>query len=266
MDLLPALLSDAAKTDGLLVQIYGDLARPGVQQVGKALETVIEIGALALLPLRLANAAARSWEEKAYRQIADRLSAVDANKVEPVRPEIAVPILESLAHTADEELRSLFIELLANAANKDFSDTCHPSFVHVVRHISPDEARLLKYWCGQQAIPFLEVSRRSGRSSRTHLADILDFPDNLLFRNNFPVYISNLSGLGIISKSTMQWLSGDAYEELISLAKQTWPTICQSMTQSADYKAGEPSEYIYDCGMMKIEPYGLLFQKACLTN
>lgn len=266
MDPLPALMNAAAKADGLLTQIYGDLARPGVQQVGKALETVLEMGALALLPIRLANAAAASWELKTYSQFADRFSVIASDKIEPIRPEIAVPIIECLNYTADHDLRSMFVELMANAANKDFSNNCHPSFVHLIKHLSPDEARLLKAWRAKSAIPFLEVSVRVGVSSRRHLHDIIDLPDDLMFRNHIHVYLSNLSGLGILSRTTMQWLMEEHYEDLIVLAKNKWPSICQSMIQSSDFTPKETSEYIYDCGMIQIEPYGELFQKACLTD
>ena len=63
------ILSEAAsESKELLASVYKDLASPGVRQVGKALETVIEMGALALLPVRLANEYARHWEKKSFQK------------------------------------------------------------------------------------------------------------------------------------------------------------------------------------------------------
>lgn len=46
---------EGLKVPGLLIEIYGDIARPGVRQVGKALETVIGLGNTILWPIALAN-------------------------------------------------------------------------------------------------------------------------------------------------------------------------------------------------------------------
>jgi hypothetical protein len=48
----------------ILTLVYDDLAKPGVQQVGKALSTVLGLGNTALLPLKLANEKAQLWYTK----------------------------------------------------------------------------------------------------------------------------------------------------------------------------------------------------------
>lgn len=57
----PEVIREGLKVPGLIVEVYGDLAKPGVQQVGKALETVLGLGNTILWPLALANARARAW-------------------------------------------------------------------------------------------------------------------------------------------------------------------------------------------------------------
>ena len=49
---LPSL---AGQFPGLLQEVYGDLAKPGVRQVGKALRTVLGLGNTILWPLAWAN-------------------------------------------------------------------------------------------------------------------------------------------------------------------------------------------------------------------
>ncbi len=45
---------------------------------------------------------------------------------------------------SNEELRNLYIELLAKASTKDLNENAHPSFINIINSLSPDEAILLK--------------------------------------------------------------------------------------------------------------------------
>jgi len=49
------LINEVIQTPGLLKEIYGDLAKPGVSQVGKALSTVVGLGNTILWPVALLN-------------------------------------------------------------------------------------------------------------------------------------------------------------------------------------------------------------------
>ena len=49
------LIKEITQIPGLLKEVYGDLAKPGVEQVGKALGTVIGLGNTILWPIALAN-------------------------------------------------------------------------------------------------------------------------------------------------------------------------------------------------------------------
>ena len=49
------LSREVAKLPAILSEIYGDLLRPGVKQVGKALETVVGLGNTILWPIALIN-------------------------------------------------------------------------------------------------------------------------------------------------------------------------------------------------------------------
>lgn len=263
---LGALVAAAWKSPELLKEIYGDLAKPGVAQVGRALGTVIETGALALLPLRLANSAARAWEQRTFEQIAERFSSIEEGQVDSIRPELAVPILESLQFTSDETIRSLFIELLASGSDKAYSETCHPSFVHIIKNLSPDEGKILTEWNGKSAVPFLDIWMRVGKSRRKRLNNVMDIPKSLNLSQNINVYISNMTGLGLIKRTTSQWLDEKNYESHVKYADSKWPGIKQSNVQKFDMATEVDGQIFYECGMISIEPYGTLFQRACLAK
>ncbi len=44
------------------------------------------------------------------------------------------------------QLREMFANLLASAMNSDVSNDVHPSFVEIIKQLSPDEAKILKYF------------------------------------------------------------------------------------------------------------------------
>ena len=122
------IAQEALKVPGLLREIYGDLARPGVQQVGKALGTVFGLGNTVLWPIHLANERSRIYLEKNLEDYRARLEHLPQEKVVPVAPEIGVPIAEKLTYVRDTKLADMYVTLLAKASNADFVWEAHPSF------------------------------------------------------------------------------------------------------------------------------------------
>lgn len=263
---LGAVAATAWKSPDLLKEIYGDLARPGVANVGKALATIVETGCLALLPLRLMNEQARSWEVKKYEQYAAKMANYSEDDIDSVRPEIGVTILEKLDSTSDPDLRSLFIDLLVSASLKDKSADCHPSFANVISLLSPDEAKIIKAWKGVKDIPFINIEKIDGGKTVELAKLIFDIPDNVSLLDNAEIYIGNLSRLGILSYSTDKWISEeDAYSEIISFIESKHPGILLHELNNFMAKQQYPESYLaYVKGVISIEPFGTLFQRACV--
>jgi len=190
---------EALKVPGLLVEIYGDLARPGVRQVGRALETVLGLGNTVLWPIALANERSRIALEKNLEKYRQRMDAVPEDKTIGVAPEIGVPIAEKLAYVSDERLSDLYVRLLATASNVDTLGKAHPSFVNVINNLSPDEARLLEYFVHRSALPLIKAAavRQSG-GSQVIFAGLFapqEALNGLIFPGNMDSYLSNLTGL-----------------------------------------------------------------------
>src|SRR5262245_48813090 len=151
------LIKEALQSPGLLKEIYGDLAKPGVTQAGKALGTVIGLGNTILLPIHWANERSRLALESNLEKYRKRLEAVSEGEITPVPPEIGVPIVEKLSYVTDDELSDMYVNLLANASTINTAQFAHPAFVHIINNLSPDEALLLKEIDrrGRGTIPFL---------------------------------------------------------------------------------------------------------------
>jgi Abortive infection alpha len=256
------VVQDALKIPGLLVEIYGDLARPGVRQVGKALETVVGLGNTVLWPIAWANERSRLALEKNLERYRRALENVPEEKIVNVAPEIGVPIAEKLGYVRDERLSDLYVRLLATASNTDTLDKAHPSFVNVINNLSPDEAHLLEYFKNEDALPFVQAKAVAPSTGwQISLQDLI-LQDHvtaaLAYPQNADAYLSNLSGLGLLNVKHDEWLpESPVYAQLEA----------QHRPRFADPIQREPKlqgqELQFDKGIVRRTSFGWKFIQAC---
>jgi hypothetical protein len=251
---------EALKVPGLIVEIYGDLARPGVRQVGKALDTVLGLGNTILWPITWANERSRIYLERNLERYRERLEQIPEEKVISVAPEIGVPIAEKLAYVRDERLSDLYVSLLSKASCSDTVSDAHPSFVNVINNLSPDEAQLLEYFTVSQDLLYVSAKWVDPKDGNYSFAgDLLVAPEHLAaltFAQNVPAYLSNLSGLGLVSVHPGRTLTkSEAKYELIethwkSALPQVHPT--------------EPERKLeFEQGVVTSTEFGKQFIAAC---
>lgn len=181
--------------------IYNDLAHPALSAVGQGLQGITK---LALAPI-----SALVW---GYDKIADYLDVaipeyfakrkIAKEKIVSPDPAIAVPVVEAMRYTSHkEELREMFTNLLGASMNCDSIDE-HPAFVDIIKQLSPDECKMIKYMRNHTIMPMLKiriiVTENGGeRDIAPYFSDICytvkcDFPDK------FPEYLDNLHRLGLV--------------------------------------------------------------------
>ncbi len=152
-----AVVKEALQVPGVLKEIYADILKPGFSQVGKALGTILGLGNTVLLPVYILNERARLVVENNLEKYRESLKDVPESEIVPVRPEVGVPILEKLMYVTDDELSNLYINLLSKASTAQTAGMAHPSFVHIINCLSPDEAILLKTIRKKASLPFVEM-------------------------------------------------------------------------------------------------------------
>lgn len=199
-EMLPATLH-AIDKQGLLKQIYGDLAKPGATQVGIALSTVLGLGSTILWPIQLLNERSKLLLEANLQRYREKLASVESEQVIPVSTEIGVPLAEKLGYVSDSDLRELYTTLLAKASNKQTVGHVHPSFVNILSNISPDEALLIKELAEVSLQPFVSVRLVNPVDGLwIEVADIYfesKYSEQLGFPENLPAYMHNIKGLGL---------------------------------------------------------------------
>ncbi|EGR0111434.1 DUF4393 domain-containing protein [Vibrio vulnificus] len=242
--------------NGLLKEVYGDLAKPGVKQVGKALETVLGLGNTVLIPIQLLNAKGKYVVKSNLNKYREKLESSNTDDIVQVAPEVGVPILEKLTYVTNEELVNLYTELLAKASSKSNCGMAHPNFVNVINSLSPDEALLIGALKGKKSIPFVDktLKRSTGQYHIIQpMITKLEDTAGLTFPQNTKAYISNLEALGLLNVRRDVWLNDEqVYTEL---------------GQRHEVHVNEGSEYQpgTEKGVIEITNLGTMFIDSCVV-
>lgn len=264
LDQLPAVLQSIGNTPGLLKEIYGDLAKPGVTQVGKALSTVLGLSNTLLLPLTLINEKARMVTEHNLEKYRKQLESVQLEQIASVPPEIGVPVTEKLTYVTDEIISDLYVNLLAKASTIGNAQQAHPSFFHLIDSLSPDEALLIKELRKTGDLAFIEVRMIVDKATNAYFTVLpslrtgVEHQVKLLFPNNCDAYFSNLSGLGVLNIRYDIRLAAD---ELYKRLKQIYDSEINAIQLDHDKQLLKVVE-----GKIEITPYGHMFINACGTK
>jgi len=257
------LIKEVAQIPGLLKEVYGDLAKPGVEQAGKALGTVIGLGNTILWPVALANQKARIALESNLEKYRKRLENTPKEEITEVAPEIGVPIGEKITYVTNEELSDMYVELLAKASIASSASLAHPSFVNVINNLSPDEAVLLKTLRTTLSVPFIEIRLHQNREDEWTTLDPLYSPlskvTGLSFQNNVLAYVSNFEGLGILQVRTDIFMVGEGIYEPLELESKSRFKGLENFPQPR-------MQIKFQKGKIDVTPFGRLFLQACFAK
>src|SRR5919199_4364940 len=201
MEGMSQLAKSVANSVEVLPLIYKDLAQPSVQKVGKALETVFDLGNTVLLPIKLANERSKYWFDKHMNDYKAKLDTIPEEKICEVPPELGVPLIDRLTYTTNEDIADLFTTLLTKASCVETANQAHPKFVSIISSLSVDEAKIIKHIKSDILYSSLHLYRKEseGYSEIVSYATGLEYEVNLLFPKNINTYIENLVTLGILT-------------------------------------------------------------------
>jgi len=197
------------------VPIYEDLLQPAVQELGKGIHTISKTVHIALSPV-----SALIWgydQIKSYVQtsLEHKLKDVPKENIIPPDPTVAGPALEALRYVGHkEELREMFSNLLASAMNSKVASTAHPSFVEIIKQMSPDEARIIKHLGHNNYLPLINLHRTvpegEGEATIYRNFSLVGEQANCTFIELVPSYLDNLQRLGVINIPEGRHLTPDS--------------------------------------------------------
>lgn len=138
---LAGAIGDTLKTAPTL---YEDALQPTVQEIGKFAARIPRAinAAFSGLDKWILNKEYAIDETK--KLLVQKLENVNPEKI--VEPEhyVAIPTIQAISYSINrEELRNLYANLLAKAMNSDTKDMVHPSFIEIIKQLSPTDALVL---------------------------------------------------------------------------------------------------------------------------
>lgn len=165
-------------------EFYKDTFQPAAQETGKL---------MARIP-RAINAAFSGLDKwilnKEYgidetkKLLAQKLQNAIPEKIVEPDPYIAVPVIQAISYSMNSnDLRDLYANLLAKSMIEDSKNSVHPSFVEIIKQLSPFDAKMLKRI---YTYPF------GSDNQDIHFSDISNF-------GKVCVSVDNLIRLGLIS-------------------------------------------------------------------
>jgi len=202
------------------VPVYQDAVQPAAKEIGKSLETVTKTVNIALAPIKALVWGYERIEDFLTKRVSEKLQDIPDQNITTPPPHIAGPAVEALRYSGhNESLRELYASLLATAMNKSTTKKAHPSFVEVIKNLTPEEAALLQIFVSQHHYPKVNIEGKLPDNK----GEVTEFQNFTLFHklvkdlnvNAIPVYIDNLNRLGIIEIFHDEYLTApNLYEPL----------------------------------------------------
>lgn len=195
----------SASTTELTKMIYPDLAQPAVQKVGNALGETLGLVTIPFRYLGLLNQKVDMNIKKHLQDYQQKIDSYEPEQIGKVTPEIGVPIIEELTRVTNDDLASLYINLLVNASLIDKSRYAHPSFINVIKSLSADEAKIINHYKnGGDPLLIIDIAKSNpfDGTSLNHFGTIfINVDDNieLQYKENKSFYFKNLEKLGLLT-------------------------------------------------------------------
>lgn len=137
---------------------YDDLAHPSAKAVGEIAGLLPRAIKAALTPIEkwILNKEYSLAETK--KLLEEKLKDADPERIKTPDAYVAVPALQAIAYTMDNEtLRDLYANLLAKSMQEDTAETVHPAFVEIIKQLSPDDAYTLQCFKISHNLPIVNI-------------------------------------------------------------------------------------------------------------
>lgn len=204
----------------------------------------------------------RTFNNEQFRKSLEEkiMTIPDENIVEPPLHVLGPALEASKFYFENEQLRDMFAQLIASSINSDTADFVHPAFIEIIKQLSPDEAKILKY-IKTDFFPLLSIFFKTGQTFGMS-------PVILNFTNigekagcEHPIktmaYLDNLKRLGLI----------EFYENSKMADESQYIPLKEHGNMQDQYKMasflGEP---VYKESTAKATIFGKIFYSTCVKE
>jgi Abortive infection alpha len=249
------------------VPIYGDLVQPAAKELGKTFHTVARVVNVLAVPLHFTVWSADQIEKFVRDRVLNKLQHTPDEALQSPPLHVGVPILEALRYIGtDPELSELYANLLANSMDTNTMSGAHPGFVDVIRNMTSDEAKLMRYFVDQLTAPLLDVQlirkKRLFRPTEFQTVwtncSVIGYKAQCVNPELSRSYIANLVRLGLLEIDRQQHMSDQSlYDEILAS-----PLVVGAKKYSKENNIGlNFTKYL-----VRVSEFGRLFIKTCVSD
>jgi hypothetical protein len=246
------------------VPIYDDALQPAAKEIGKSLTTITKTINLALAPIGALVWGYERIQDFIVGRVSDKLKGLPEDKIVTPDPAIVCPSLEALRYTGNNvDLRELFSNLIATSMDADKMKLAHPSFVEIIRNLSSDEAKIMRFLniSDRQALLDIKFKKKTdAKGDIDYLRNVSLIPQKTGINNVdlCSTYLDNLCRLGLIGIPSGRYLTNEALYDEIKALKLVTET--QKGFESAN------ATIVFEKKYTMLTDYGKQFCKACITD
>jgi hypothetical protein len=240
---------------------------PIAQSVGKTVSNLWQLGIGSHVEYWAQKQSIRQSQalEKYRQQIENKMSTIpEENLVEPELHIIGPALEASKYYVQNEELRNMFANLIASSMDSRKIQYAHPSFVEIIKQMSPIDAINLKIFIREEVIAICKIIYQIKKGGyNIQATNVISHPnatgDPQLLSSSF----NNLDRLGLISISYDEFLKDDGkYSEFYSHPLYIEASNRLNVYQQQGIDSFTKVDLIK--GMARRTPLGLDFIKACI--
>lgn len=245
----------------LTKEIYKDAASPAVSEVGKVAGRSVKA---LLSPIRGFLWCWEKIEEYVEDAVQKKLEDVPEEQLKSPEPEIAVPLLQSLTYTAQNEtLREMYIALLANSMDKSKENVVHPSYVEIIRKMNRLDALVFEKLSDERGYikavnPHISISGTnmfiSGALPEWYLGWTIESYDEFAISAS----LVRLSKFGIIDLMYDRSIDKGDYSEL-----EKTPFLDKMLAGHTFFHPNDSLEITTTKCVVFVNEYGKQFREAC---
>ncbi|MEK3776873.1 DUF4393 domain-containing protein [Paenibacillus sp. FSL K6-4396] len=216
----PNLFSEVANSASDIVKnlpedVKNDLVRGPAQEIGSGISNLVYV---VFSPLLMSRVRIEHKVKKMKEELTKSINSIPSEKLVEPSLNIVGPALEgSKYYIENDSIRGLFVRLIASAANLDKRDEVHPSYVEIIKQLSPFDAKCLEFLvqettsisCGTIIV------NSTGGSGYQEVKYFFPFPG--INKGNMEKYMSsvdNLIRLGILVCIENKFTDEKRYETL----------------------------------------------------
>ena len=199
--------------------------------------------------------------DETKKLLTEKLNKVDPDKIVEPEPYVAIPAIQAISYAMNsDELRNLYANLLAKSMISDTKDTVHPSFVEIIKQMSPIDAHIFQIIMSSQLRPIIDLKKELPGSGslliQSHCSWISDFSIKQCAAS-----IDNLLRLGLIEIPYGEYYSNtQAYDYV----KQN--PLFQKLEQQSSISLNSGESLEYDNLYIKLSDLSTLFYNICVLN